>query len=311
MARADWGRLLDLASQQYGVFTVTNARVCSINGPQLTRQVRCGRIRRAYRGVYVVAGTPDTWRQRAMAAVAATGSRAALDRYSAAYLHGLFEAEQPERISVVVPREVRLDLPGVTIRRSSRLPAEDVTTEHQLPVTTIERTICDLAPIVHRGTLRAIVLHAWRKRWTTPGRIDACRLRMGAACTSVELRLLLAALAPELVRMRSVEEGEAFLALTGAGLPAPSLNLRIWDPAGGRWFELDLAYPECLLAIEIDGRFSHTVAPDVENDRIRQARLEQLGWTVIRVPAWEVRHPDRWLPRVRQALRELGHPAVA
>ena len=52
-------------------------------------------------------------------------------------------------------------------------------------------------------------------------------------------------------------------------------------PSGG--FFIDFADPVKMIAIEADGKDYHSP----EKDRVRQDRLEALGWTFYRVPGWK------------------------
>jgi very-short-patch-repair endonuclease len=47
------------------------------------------------------------------------------------------------------------------------------------------------------------------------------------------------------------------------------------------WYKLDIAFPEILLDVEIDGGV-HRIPRNVVKDAIRTKMLEGLGWTVLR-----------------------------
>lgn len=51
----------------------------------------------------------------------------------------------------------------------------------------------------------------------------------------------------------------------------------------GHRYRLDLAYPDCMVAVEYDGEAFHSRPEQVQADRVRQARLERAGWRVIRI----------------------------
>jgi very-short-patch-repair endonuclease len=71
----------------------------------------------------------------------------------------------------------------------------------------------------------------------------------------------------------------------------------------GTPFEVDFAYPDLLLAIEVDGYDPHGTRQAFDTDRARQNRLVLAGWTVIRF-TWTqvVRQPGRVAADVRTAL---------
>jgi hypothetical protein len=114
-----------------------------------------------------------------------------------------------------------------------------------------------------RSLISTLVVHARR------GRPGVARLRRVIAAnahreeiTDSDLELLVLAL------------------LLEAGLPEPVLHHRVYD--GTRFVaEVDLAYPELKIAIEIDGRV-HLEAEVRERDLPRQNDLVLSGWIVLR-----------------------------
>jgi very-short-patch-repair endonuclease len=81
------------------------------------------------------------------------------------------------------------------------------------------------------------------------------------------------------------------------------------DPSGDWRFRVDVAWPACKLALEIDGRAFHASAESFQADRARAARLVAAGWTVIAFTWDDVVGRPRWaLGVVTGTLRRLGHP---
>ncbi|NNG34599.1 DUF559 domain-containing protein [Nakamurella aerolata] len=79
---------------------------------------------------------------------------------------------------------------------------------------------------------------------------------------------------------------------------------------GNRYF-VDIAFRECKLAIEIDGRQFHDRTPsEFESERLRSLRLAKAGWTVLRITYWMlVNRPEEVLASVRAVLRRLTRAA--
>jgi hypothetical protein len=91
--------------------------------------------------------------------------------------------------------------------------------------------------------------------------------------------------------------------LLDAGLPAPVLQHEVYD--GDEFVaRIDLAYPNRLLGIELDGR-RHLTDQAFERDPVRRNRLVGLGWTILNY-TWRayVDHPTRLVAEVRQFLRQ-------
>lgn len=82
-----------------------------------------------------------------------------------------------------------------------------------------------------------------------------------------------------------------------AGLPAP-----VFQHLVGR-FRVDFAYPELLIAIEVDGYGSHSSPSAFQADRTRQNELVGKGWMVLRF-TWAdvVRRPERVARQIADAI---------
>ncbi|HEX5192534.1 MAG TPA: hypothetical protein VFW09_07005 [Solirubrobacteraceae bacterium] len=143
------------------------------------RRERAGRLFGIHHGVYALVPRRLLSREgRWLAAVLACGDRAALSHRSAAHLHEL-RATTRSGIEVIVVGRTARRHPGIELHRSANLTTDDLTEVHGIPVTTVARTLLDLAAVVplrhtacalHRAELlgvlhvRAIarLLAAWR-----------------------------------------------------------------------------------------------------------------------------------------------------
>lgn len=85
-----------------------------------------------------------------------------------------------------------------------------------------------------------------------------------------------------------------------AGLPAPIAEMRFHPTR--RW-RFDYAWPECLLAVEVDGAIfvagRHTRGVGVEKDMEKFAEAMLAGWRVLRVSTGQVRSGQAltWIQR--------------
>lgn len=86
--------------------------------------------------------------------------------------------------------------------------------------------------------------------------------------------------------------------LATAGVTGFRLNHPV--RVGGRLFLLDLANPEAMLAIEVDGQAFHTDARSFQSDRIRQNLLVAAGWRVLRFTWRDITQ------RPQQVLRQIA-----
>jgi very-short-patch-repair endonuclease len=94
--------------------------------------------------------------------------------------------------------------------------------------------------------------------------------------------------------------------LTSAGLPSPETQCVV-DHDGSFVARVDLAYPDILLAIEVDGYRYHSSRAAWQADLDRQNRLMSLGWTILRFTKDDVTFRPRLLvARVRDLHARLS-----
>ena len=136
-------RLYDVAERQAGSFTTSQAKEAGFSSSQLTYHVRSGRFIRVRWGIYRLTHFPATPYEDLFVAWLAAGPDAVISHDSALALYDLSDA-LPARIHVTVPRSASRRRPGLALH-TNQLDPEEVTTVEGLPVTTVSRTIADVA----------------------------------------------------------------------------------------------------------------------------------------------------------------------
>jgi len=148
-------------------------------------------------------------------------------------------------------------------------------TEHRgLPITTVPRTLLDLAPMVPFGRLRRAVAEAEFLELASADEIaDALgRGRRGSRA----LRKALALHRPELARTLSALE-ERFLSLCEKhGIPLPEVNVKVCG------FMVDALWRDEKVVAELDGRAAHGSAAAIERDHGRDLALRLAGYNPVR-----------------------------
>ncbi|MGH2784943.1 MAG: type IV toxin-antitoxin system AbiEi family antitoxin domain-containing protein [Actinomycetota bacterium] len=295
-----------LAAGQHGVFTRAQAIDSGVNRGEIRWRLETRRWVHVYPGVYRLAGSPETWRQRAMAACLHWGVDAALSHRAAAKLRSLC-ALRHARVELLAPRNRnRYRASGIVVHRLSvPLPHEDVSKIDGIPVTKPARTLLDLAStesgrmtarFVDDALRRGLVTLSFLERWLKDPRRKHQR---GAP------------LLRELVEERAIRgvtesqlEADALTLLNDAGLPIPMVQYIVED-RGRIVARLDLAYPEQRVAIELDGFRFHDTRDSFDAERARGNELQAMGWNVLRVTAKHLeRDRDEVVAWVRRVLRE-------
>jgi very-short-patch-repair endonuclease len=80
-------------------------------------------------------------------------------------------------------------------------------------------------------------------------------------------------------------------------------------PVGGTPYRLDYAWPDRLLAVEVDGYGPHSSREAFQSDRARQNALVLAGWTVLRFTWADVRDRPAAVAAVLRRALGASRPA--
>jgi very-short-patch-repair endonuclease len=190
------------------------------------------------------------------------------------------------------------------------LPVDEIRDVLGIPVTSMPRTLFDLAAVVSEHRLERVLNEAEIRGLTDPLSLPDLLARYPRHRGVASLRALLAAKAPGGVTRSRLEE--RFVSFLDArDLPRPRLNATL--ALRGRFFEVDCLWQAQRLVVELDGRAFHDTDPAYEKDRERDRILLAEGWRVTRV-TW--RHleddADGVAADLRSLLRfEAGRPTLS
>lgn len=295
-----WDALFALARRQGGALRVGDGEQFGISPDAVIARSRREGWSHPHRGVVLLPGTPASFQSKVGAALLAVGEPVFASHHTAAYLWGLV-ASPPAPLELVVPERRRAPrLGGVQVHRSRTLAAQDAASIEGLAVTSVPRTLLDLAGATGLSTLRGLVIDARQKRLAELDEV-ACRLLLvGPVRGRGRLRQVLSELDEEVCD--SVLEHRLRAILRDAGLephPAP-----FPVEAQGRVLHVDVAFPLQRVGIEVDGFGAHSTRRQLEIDHERQNRLVVGGWRIIRV-GWD-KVADDPTSIVRELRRLLG-----
>jgi hypothetical protein len=89
-----------------------------------------------------------------------------------------------------------------------------------------------------------------------------------------------------------------------AGLPTPAQQVDVRDEQGFI-MRIDFAYPELLVAIEIDSVLHHMTKAAFEADRSKRNRLARAGWLLLAFTSDRIRlHPVAMCEELAAAIRD-------
>jgi len=300
-----------LAGRQWGVVTRKQLIAAGMTPTMIHRRRASGRLLPVHRGVYAV-GHPHLRRAgrrlAALLAVGGAGETAALSHRTAAALHGIARAA-PAMIEVTTSARGAGRLAGVRIHRTNQLTPEDLSVVDGLPVTSVARTLVDLAGVVTAERLARAFSEADRLRLLDVRALHAARRRTRGRGGPGPARLddAIAEHRRQGTTLTRSSLEDAFLTLLrDANLPRPTTNAQL---AG---YEVDAYWPRERLVVELDGWEFHQGRGAFQRDRTKANALLAAGYTVLRFTHDDVVRGARdTIALLRGALGATPRPAPA
>jgi very-short-patch-repair endonuclease len=298
-------KLMRLAERQHSVFSRSQAIACGLKPGDITVQLRRGVIERVVWGVYRVAGSPRTWRQKLMIAVLAGGPGAAVSGRAAAALWQM-PGYREGSVEITQLRRPSRRHPYGNEHSTTFLPTHHIRMVDGVPVTSIERTVFDLAGkrsyVGMRNLVRAL-LHGKR---TTVGRLGIVLAETACGRPTRTLAAVLAGEADETLTESELED-LVLAVLRAAGLPLPDRQIEVGGTSApvGR---IDFLYRLARLVIEADSKKHHgdnwfVIVADQRRDKL----LVAAGFQVLRTNWYElVTEPELFVNAVRAVLDRVG-----
>jgi very-short-patch-repair endonuclease len=259
--------MAQLAARSKGVVTRAGLLAVGVTPAEMRHRLAAGSLIVEFRGVYRVGHRAPNVETTYLAAVLACGAGALLCDRPAAHLLHLVKGNAPAPV-VVARGEHRV--PGLETRRCRTLSPLDGTRYRGIPVTTVPRTLVDLAGATKLDPLARMCHEAEVLHRTRPTDVDAVLRRRPNTAGIWKLRAILNGDA--LVTLSELER--AFVALLRAhGLPLPLTN----RPAGAYW--VDCRWPTQRLTVELNSyRFHHSRhawEQDARRERDARARGDE------------------------------------
>lgn len=313
-----WERLYRLADEQHQVVAVRQAAGCGVHPRTLNRRAATEQWLRPHRGVVVLPGAPTTYARTATAAWLAvlygTDARGNDGRdlvvvggRSAANLHGLTDTRA---VPVVLLRPAGCaptTHAGIVVQRTATLAPEDRDRVGRVVVTSIPRTIRDMAAAgAGVPELAEIAATAVQRRRLTVPQLELAAGTLGPRPGTGTLE----AVVDQLRRdgpTDSIFEREIREFVCAHGLvPHPGVYpLAVHGVVIAR---LDVAYPPQQVFVESDGFGFHALPSQLRADHVRMNEITARSeWKGIRVGKAEFRRsPERFLRQLRAALESRG-----
>jgi very-short-patch-repair endonuclease len=267
-----------LAERQHGLVSRAQLLALGLGRRAIAYRIEHGRLHPIHPGVYAVGHRLVSVDGRWMAAVLAAGPDAVVSHRDAGVIWSI-RASARARVDIIVPRKLR-SRDGFDFHYAF-LPPDEVTRERGIPVTTVPRTIFDLASVVRPREVERAIQEAEYRRLFDPLSLHDLHARYPRARGAKVIRAILADLDIDATITKNDLE-EDFLAFVDRyRLPRPRMNH--WLQIGDLWIEADCVWLDQRVIVELDGRGAHGTRKAFESDRARDRAATVAGWRVIRV----------------------------
>jgi Transcriptional regulator, AbiEi antitoxin len=295
--------VLGALGTQHGVASAKQLEELGLSRRQVTRMVTSGQLTVVHRSVFRLAYFPVTF-ESVCAAASLADDGVAVSHQSAARLAGIRQMTTA-RLHVTAPCRRRPIGPGEIVVHRTRmfLPDHMIERADKIRVTTVARTLFDLASAVGADRLETAVEHALQLRIVEYSHLTNMAEQMGKRGRPGSRRFA-ALLESRPATQTAVDSNDELVlerALIAAGLPAPvrQYELRLPDAVP---IHPDLAWPDIRLAVEVDHRTWHETSEATAADNARDRQVRMVSWQVERVSDREI---ERNLPAVVRDLSKL------
>jgi very-short-patch-repair endonuclease len=268
--------IAELAARQHGTVAWRQLRELGLGKASIALRVEQGRLHRLQPAVYAVGHPIVSAQGWWMAAVLSSGPQAVLSHRSAAALWGL-RGYSERRVEVTTPRKSTSS--RLVQRHRSPLPEDEIAVEGGIPVTTVPRTIFDLAAVESADLVQNLLREAeFRRLWDRLSLWDLLERYPGKRGVRA-VRVALGRLESEPAgRKRSRLEERFALFLRLHRLPLPRFN--DWIVLEGKRYQVDCHWPGTDQIVELDGWEAHGTRTAFRQDRARDRRLRVAGYSV-------------------------------
>lgn len=285
-------RMALIAQRQHGTVAHWQLLRVGFSASAIRRMVVGKRLHVLHRGVYAVGHTALPANGLTMAAALAGGPGALVCQRSAAATHGL--SDDTRSVVDVLVAGKRRNRPGIVFHESRVIHRQDRAVVDGIPVTSVARTLLDIAEVVPRRKLVHALERAEKLRV-----FDLAELHdvMARSPGRRGLKALTAAIKEIEPEAQYTHEGmeRLFVAFCRRyKIPIPAMNVAV------EGYTVDAYWREHNLIVELDSWEHHRTPRAFEADRRRDAALTP---EVVRVThRWLTKEPDDLAITLRRRL---------
>jgi very-short-patch-repair endonuclease len=269
-----------------GIVTTADLRAARRSPGDIRRMVRRRDLFRLRRGLFVTAELASSLQQLRIgenllagaAAADSLGPIAVVSHHSAAQIHELdLLLPPPARVAITRPpgRRRSSDMPGVLVH-SAALPAGHIGSRFFVPVTTVARTVVDLARTLSFREGVVVADSALHQKLTSKKELHAV-LAECPRWPGIQQARAVVEFADRLAE--SVLESIARVVFRDCGLPAPELQVEVSHD--GVRYRVDFMWKQYRTVAEVDGKLKYEDRSRFGYERRRDVWLRNAGFEVV------------------------------
>ncbi|MDX2972868.1 type IV toxin-antitoxin system AbiEi family antitoxin domain-containing protein [Kribbella solani] len=312
-------RLEIVALRRGGWFSRRDAISAGYSDADLRQRVASGRWVRLARGAY--ADTPadamPAWERAAWIHVRTARAvyhrlhgRAVVSHQSALFLHGVRVSELDLRRVHVTRRNGPGRSGSALCQHASVPPVEQVTDVDGVQTTTVARAVVESVCAVSYPIAVSVVDQALRLRITTTEQLSTA---LGLFPRRPGIRTATAAVQFGDGRAESVGESQLRVLLADLGFPTVLPQAEIRDTSGRFVARVDFLLEQFGVVVEFDGavKYGDGGPNALFAEKVREDRLRDLGYQVVRVTRADLTTPVPLALRIRRAITRAQGSSVA
>lgn len=272
-----------LSYKNHGVFTNKQLLQIGFIRSQTRSLLSSGILIPVQKGIYTLAGSPNTWHQQAILGLLSCGPKAKLSHSSVLQLFDLLPKNRC--IHVLSPTN-SFKNENIHCHRSIKLDLSDRNNvSFGIKHVSIERALIDTAINISDRKLSYLFDQALTKKLFTITTLNRhlTYLESSPGCEKTRLKSLVDSYSTKLVGVESSFEKRVEDILRKVSRFKLIRQFEVTSPS--QKYRLDFAIPELKIAIEADGFVFHKDRATFDYDKKRDSELSILGWNVLHITA--------------------------